>query len=387
MKILIPTPIFPPEIGGPATYVSELAKRLSIEHEIVIITFTQDPQPTKNTKVVSISLHKHFLGILFRQLKLAAAIYKYGKNADLIYAQGPVVVGFTAIIVGKILSTPTIVKFVGDIAWEEAERRGKTTLGLEQFVKDDRKSVRIRLLQRAQKLSLQWADKIVVPSEYLKKILRQLYKIQTVKIEVIDNAVAMPKIKKDKKNRSKKTILASGRLVSHKRFDLVIQAFKALIEKMKKEEAKKLKLVIVGDGPERKRLQALIHSEGLHGKVKLVGSLGKGKYYERLASSELFVLASSYEGLSHAIIEAMLLKVPVVASDIPGNRGAITNGKTGILVPARVKNFAEAIQKMLTDEQFAERVSKNAKKNAQERFTWETHLKRLVHLFRQELTR
>lgn len=385
MKIVIPTPIFPPEIGGPATYVYELAKRLSTEHEIIIITFTQDPQPVKNTNVVSISLHKHFLGILFRQLKLAIAIYKYGKNSDIIYAQGPVVVGFTSTIIGTALNKPTIIKFVGDIAWEEAERRGETELDLEAFLNKKKKSLSIKIILWFQQLILKKVRRIIVPSNYLKKILIRFYEIKADRIKVIHNAFQIAEIPKQRERKKQITIITAGRLVKHKRIDLTIQAFKFIKNKLEKGGKSKVRLLIIGEGPERKNLKSQISNYHLVDLVKIQSSLPKESYLEVLVAADLFVLASSYEGLPHAIIEAMALGTPVVASDIPGNREVIKHKKSGLLVKATSKELSKAMLNLLTDKKLAAKLKTHAAREAKARFNWDTHLKRLVHLFRQEL--
>jgi len=91
-------------------------------------------------------------------------------------------------------------------------------------------------------------------------------------------------------------------------------------------------LWLVGDGPERDALAAQIEAAGLAGRVELPGSFDQVE--DILAAADLFVLPSHEEGLSLALLEAMAAGLPVVASDIPGNRLAVRSGIEGVLVPA-----------------------------------------------------
>ncbi|OGY20676.1 MAG: hypothetical protein A3F04_00010 [Candidatus Chisholmbacteria bacterium RIFCSPHIGHO2_12_FULL_49_9] len=128
----------------------------------------------------------------------------------------------------------------------------------------------------------------------------------------------------------------------------------------------------------------MINTLNLSKKVKLVGRLERETYLQRLRMVKIFVLVSSYEGLSHAIIEAMLSEVPVVASDIPGNREVIEHEKTGLLTKTATEDLSDAIKRMLTDEELTKQIKLNAKRNAQQRFGWRTNIERLVHLLREE---
>ena len=129
MKILITTPIFPPEIGGPATYTLEVSRRLKERgHQIRVVTFTDSKPEVEDLTVIPVRLHYPMLGSILRQTRLFFTILCAARSMDLIYAQGPVVVGLCSLIVGKLLRKPVVVKFVGDIAWENAVNKGKTAI-------------------------------------------------------------------------------------------------------------------------------------------------------------------------------------------------------------------------------------------------------------------
>ena len=94
MKILITTPIFPPEIGGPATYTLEVSRRLKERgHQIRVVTFTDSKPEVEDLTVIPVRLHYPMLGSILRQARLFFTILRVAKGMELLYSQGPVVVG------------------------------------------------------------------------------------------------------------------------------------------------------------------------------------------------------------------------------------------------------------------------------------------------------
>ncbi len=114
---------------------------------------------------------------------------------------------------------------------------------------------------------------------------------------------------------SKDTFLIGsiGRLAYQKNYSFLIDVFPELL-KIKQEA----KFLIIGDGPERKSCEELIRKKGLESKVFLLGNIDKASRY--LRAFDLFVLPSRYEGLSITLIETLFAGVPVLASDVGGNK-------------------------------------------------------------------
>ena len=105
--------------------------------------------------------------------------------------------------------------------------------------------------------------------------------------------------------------------------------------------------VVLGDGEEKSRLNALVEARGLHGRVLLLGFVKDASRY--LKAFDCFVLPSIKEGLPYVILEAGLAKLPVIATSIGGIPEVIDDQKTGLLVPARNANaIAEALEKLIT---------------------------------------
>lgn len=139
-------------------------------------------------------------------------------------------------------------------------------------------------------------------------------------------------------------VLSVGRLVPQKDIATLLRASARLAER------RPLRLVIVGDGPERRSLETLCHALGLAARVHFAGTLDNPLPLMR--SAKLFVLPSRWEGLPGALIEAMACGCPVVASDCPGgNAEVLLGGRLGRLVPpGDVAALADAMADALDTE-------------------------------------
>jgi len=167
------------------------------------------------------------------------------------------------------------------------------------------------------------------------------------KASVIHNGIPQswfePLPSKKYPNDRQKVIGAIGLLVERKGFQYLIASLPKVLEKIPDSE-----ILIVGEGCSHPMLEQQIIELGLQGKVKLPGRQADIRYW--LEKMDLFVLPSQIEGLPTVIIESMARGIPVIATDIPGNRELITNNETGWLVPVRSsESIADAILNAFAD--------------------------------------
>ena len=139
-------------------------------------------------------------------------------------------------------------------------------------------------------------------------------------------------------------VLGVGRLAPQKDFGTLIRAFARVIVR------RPCRLMILGDGPERVSLEALVAERGLTGSVALPGWLPNP--YPYMAHAGVFVLSSRWEGLPSVLIEALFCEVPVVATDcLSGPREILEGGRYGALVPVGDEEaLAAAIETALAGE-------------------------------------
>ncbi|HWB12360.1 MAG TPA: glycosyltransferase [Pirellulales bacterium] len=140
-------------------------------------------------------------------------------------------------------------------------------------------------------------------------------------------------------------------------------------------------LLIVGDGPHRRRLEQFRRQVRIEDKVHFLGH--RGDVPRLMPHFDLLWLASEYEGLPNAVMEAMIAGVPVVATDISGNRDLVVPGETGYLVPVGDRAaLARQANKLLDDAELAKRLGEAARRRVLAEFSVERMVEAHVKLYR-----
>ena len=169
--------------------------------------------------------------------------------------------------------------------------------------------------------------------------------------------------------------LYMGRLHKDKGLVHLVRAWKMLVSRWPTA-----RLWIAGEGPQHRELARQIDEFDLQGQVLLAGVFDEIDVL--LAAADLFVLPSYEEGTSLALLEAMAAGLPVVASDIPGNRPLVTDGEQGLLVPPRDADaLAAAIHRIWNEADLAARLGAAARDRAMSRFSLDRTLDQHLALF------
>jgi glycosyltransferase involved in cell wall biosynthesis len=391
MRICVVTSIYPPEIGGPATYVDELSKRISSKHEVHVVTYG-DPEyeRIKGLKEGHFHIHKvaypklpKVLAMPYRMLKMTFLINVTLKNhnCDIIYAMDTNLAGIPSIIASKIRGVPVVLKYVGDWAWEISYTKKWTRNFLLEFYRYPSDNLLIWLLKNLQRFVVRSSKCIVVPSNYLKDVIVG-WNLK-IPIQIIPNAVGRSEnaVKKEsisnELNLSGKNILTAGRLVTWKGIDTILNSFPELLKSFPDSS-----LLIAGEGPEENSLKNLSKSLGIEKNVTFLGRIKNSELRRYMRASDVFVLLSLYEGMSHVILEAMLMKVPVIASNVCGNPETIKDGHTGILVePNDLKAFITGITEIFNAPVKFRNIINNAHEKVLKINSWDNHIEKLNKVF------
>ncbi len=146
-----------------------------------------------------------------------------------------------------------------------------------------------------------------------------------------------------------------------------------------------LRVILVGDGPERENLEAQVLRSKLTNVVQFLGM--RHDVVDLLRSADMFVFPSEVEGLSNAVIEAALAGLPIVGCDIGGVRDVVANEREALLVsPRDPAALAHAMSRYLDDEELARRHGKAARQQAADSYAIENTLARLYSLYDQVLS-
>lgn len=175
---------------------------------------------------------------------------------------------------------------------------------------------------------------------------------------VIPNAINPDFLNNVYNGDREKVIVSAGRMTKQKNQELLIKAFTAV-----HKDFPNYRLVIYGEGPFLQGLQETTKGLGLSKYISFPGYMTN--VGQKIKNTSLFVLSSDYEGMPNALMEAMALGLPCVSTDCDGGgaKYLIENEKNGLLVPkGDVDALATAMEKMLSDRNFAECCGREAHK-------------------------
>ena len=366
--ICVATPLYAPDIGGPATHVALLEGSL--------------PRDRFELRVVKFSDVRHLPKIL-RHIVYMSKLIRAAKTARFIYALDPVSVGFPAAIVAHILKKPLVLRVGGDYAWEQGVQRFGVQETLDEFITHTQSSSSVKTLQSIQSYVARHAHTVIAPSEYLASVIGAWgVPVSRIKViysqpEFVERILSRSDARKKLNiHEDEEIILSAGRFVPWKGFEGVIDAAASV------RADRPVRLVIAGDGPARSEIEAHIASIRAENFVTLVGQLSGQEFIYWLAAADMLVLNTKYEGLSLLLLEAFMTNTPVITTPVGGNNELIEDGKTGLFVPYNdVTALSASITRLLLDRRFAAELAQGAVASL-ERFNKDRALEQLGTLFK-----
>jgi glycosyltransferase involved in cell wall biosynthesis len=247
--------------------------------------------------------------------------------------------------------------------------------------------LKMRAYNRVDRWSLPAADRLVTVCEAFARELSGTTGVALGNISVQHNAVRpKPAAAADDVQAlrtrlgiadGERIVLAVGRLSREKAHVDLLAAYKILQDT---NPAISSKLIIVGDGPERSRLEAAATAQGLE--VIFAGQLSKVQVF--YAAADVFVLPSHSEGSPNVLLEAMAAGLPIVATAVGGVPEVVQHEESALLVPAQDPGaIAAAIARVLTEHDLAERLTRNSTALIAERFTPQKYVRALVEIYRE----
>jgi glycosyltransferase involved in cell wall biosynthesis len=372
VKIALISRRYPPLIGGAEKVLSYLAPALAAEGaEVTVLTArpiqdrgvedsapaTRKPGPGKLTVVRLGTSRLRFVGtvLYMRNLRRWLATHP----VDLAYVSMLKHDAYVAVGEGKRRGFPVVLRpegagATGDLAWQSWGRFGRT--------------IGARCKQ---------ADAVVSISAAITDELRRAG-YEPSKIHAIPNGVPVPEPSWARRPGWREAPRAAfvGRLAPEKGLDTLVEAWPAV-----RAAFPDARLILVGEGPERPGLEARVDRLGLRGVVELPGASDDPS--SRLRASDLFVLPSREEGMSIALLEAMALGVPLVATSIPGNRRLVQDFKHGRLVaPDDPAALARGIIDQWTNFDRAFQMTRAARRRVQDEFSIAAVARKHLELFR-----
>ena len=335
--------IFPPDIGGPATFVPKIAKYFQdqLNYEIEILTLSDNKNLNINDDF-SVKRIDRNLPIIYRWLKTIFTIYKLGKNKDLIFVNG---LGTEATIANIFLNKKIIRKIVGDPVWERAYSKARISESFDEF-QDKNYGFSISLQKKVRSFSIKKSDIVVTPSKHLKNFILNLgFKN---KIEIINNGVFIPEENTNIFTNDQINITIVSRLVSHKNIKKIIRAISDLNDPL-------IYLNIIGDGPELNQLQRISLESNNKDNIIFHGKLNRDDINHIFLKSDIYIQASNYEGLPHSLLEAMSYGIPVLCTPVGECKEILGNEDRGYILdlPVSKNNIKSKINEIIGEKNIA----------------------------------
>ncbi|MDD5072011.1 MAG: GtrA family protein [Patescibacteria group bacterium] len=302
LKILIATGIFPPDIGGPATYTKTLCEELpKLGCEVKVVTYGEAGIESNGSQVFKVSRKQN---IIFRYFKYFWQVLGLAGRADIIYAHDLVSVGLPCALV-KFLKPKTklVVRLGGDFLWEKAYDNGWTDKPLSRYY-EEQKNFSEKFFLYVYKFVLSKCDKIIFSTLWQKEIYEKYLKVKPEKVFVIDN-IFPEFIPPEKLFGGGRRILLAGRLIKLKNFAKIFEVVKRLPE---------INLLVIGEGPEEENLKKLARKLKIENRLSFKKRLAWPELAEEIFGSFLVLAPSITEISPNLVLECLKLKKPVLVT-------------------------------------------------------------------------
>lgn len=295
-------------------------------------------------------------------------VLRLWKHFDILHAHMEFSSAVAATIAGKLVGKPVIVKFSSSGFSSAVKQSSATWLG----------RLRLGILRR-------WANAyIVLTNEMEEELLEEGF--PRSKVFRMDNGINANEFSPIADKESAKAflnlskmnvIIFIGRLVSVKALPVLLTAFERALK-----VDPSLRLLLLGQGPEQKTLEALSENLGIQSRVTFVGNVNDVKPY--LQAADIFVLPSLGEGLSNSLLEAMAMGLACIGTRIMGSMDALGNGANGILVePNNIDQLADALIRLVTDKNEVKRLGLLARQRILENYDFSVVGTRYYALYNQ----
>ncbi len=386
---------FPPAVhGGGELFVYELSRRLAGKgHQVIVTTRGFETLPEKErTEGFYIERYKNpapetwkyhpiakmnvpwygkyyvlSLDVIYSVRYLSNLVRE--KKLDLVHASFIVPSGFSGAIVKSFTGTPLVITIHGNADFYEVPK----------------------IFYPMLRYSANNADMLVAVGHELKRNL--LKELGDFDIRVIPNGVDVEKYRPDRRIRDETRrkqgitenaplLLSISRLVERKNIDLVLRAIPHIVQRLPN-----FKFLIVGEGPEYRRLRKLTQELKIESAVIFTGFVPEEEKTCIYLSSDAFIQLSSREGLSISLLESKAAGLPAIVSDSKGTREPVKDNESGKIV-SDAKNpidVAEKVIDLLTDTKNRKRLGENARREAEENYSLEVMTKRYIEVYKEVL--
>lgn len=372
-KTLIISLEYPPQIGGIATYVDDIASMLEPDKTILLAPPEKESKEWDQQMYYKVIRRPFFYKFFWPHwLKLYFEVKKIcqQENIELIMLHHILPVGYVAYMIKKKLGIPYLIFSHGtDIAYAAADKkkRKKAHIVAREALQiiTNSESLKKRTIEAFPDI----ADKTIV-----------LYPCPDEDFMTPPPAETLEHLKEQLALEGKKVILTVSRLAEGKGFPLLIRVMSEIFKTVPH-----LVWIIVGDGAKKNGIIEDIRAHNLQNVVRFIGEVPHFELKQYYYLADLFVLLThpdpkgTEEGLGLVFLEASAVGLPIIAGRSGGVEEGVLHGQTGLVVDAyQGVEIVSAVSRMLNDRPFALQLGKNAQDRMKKEFNWSEQLKKIV---------
>jgi len=333
--------IWPPDVGGPSSHAPALAAALlEAGHEVEVVT-TADAAP--ESRPYPVRWVPRSRPAPRRHLAVVREVASAARDADRVYATTMV---RRAALGAALARRPLVVKLVADEAFERERRSGRFDGSLEEF-QAARGGPRRRLLRATRTGALRRAERVLVPSAYLRGIALG-WGLAPERVRVVPNpAPELPQLPSREEARAAlgvtgPALATAGRLTAQKALPDALQAI---------ARVPAVELLVLGDGSERPALEREAETLGVSDRVRFLGAGTRDDVLRLFRAADAVLVTSAWENLPHTVVEALAVGTPVIATAVGGIPEVVVDGENGLLVPPHdVDAIAAAVARVVREE-------------------------------------
>jgi len=309
MKILITSGIYPPESGGPATYVKNLAQVLVKQgHQVAVITYSDhykcDGDDSLAYKLIRIKRGNKFLNYI----KFFRAVLKNIKDFDVVYCFDHFSAGIPSVLASKLCKKKIAIRIGGDFIWERYLRITKQGISLRDYYLENlHKKDWFRFL--IIKIVFKFTDLIIFTTKFQREIFEKFYNLNSTKIKYIHNPFSIERNQNNDIERNQ-NILFVGRIIEKNNIRRMISVFNSV-------DQNKFKLVIVGQGEIKKELEKMVREKKLNN-IIFKGQFSREDVVKEMQKSYAMIFPSYTDISPNTVLECIATNIPFILTTEQG---------------------------------------------------------------------
>lgn len=375
MKVMLVIHSYYPYVGGAEVFTRQVAENLARRGDHVdLVTLKTEAGLSRLETDNGVTIHRigirkicylSFLLNLFRLVRYILRLNK-ARDYDLLHSVGDGLPTYACTLIKKLKGKPHLITIQG----------GRVSAGFQSDFAE-------KISRQLTLWSFKNADSVHVISQSLGQAARALGAKNPVVIpNGFDDKFFRPGNKKELRGKysfplEERIIVSVARLVPAKGIDCLIRAIGLVAPKFSN-----LRLLVIGEGEQRRELETLIEQLNLNHQVQLLGFRQPQQISDYLGLADMMVLSSRHEGLGIALIEAMASGVPVIGSSVDGIPDLIQPERNGILVPPDdEEKLAEAIERLLQDQKLRDSFIREGLQKVREKYPWSAILLRIDEVY------